>query len=367
MTEEELQHLIALTLVPQIGDVHTRLLLQHFGAPSAVFRARRRELERIPGIGSTRAGAIRAFRNMARAERELRFIGKHGVTALAHGTPEYPRRLAHCYDAPVILYYRGNADLNAQRIISIVGTRAPTDYGREWTAALLQGLAPFAPVVVSGLAYGIDTVAHRNALRNGLQTVGVVAHGLDRIYPPANRDLAKEMLSAGGLLSDFLSGIPPDAQNFPRRNRIVAGMADAVVVVETGEKGGSIITADIANSYDRDVFALPGRATDPASKGCNRLIHDHRAQLVTTPAQIVALLNWDERPSLPAKAQASLFPELSPSERDLLGLIRDHPGRAVDELGAKARLKPSETAAALLNLEMLGLVTCLPGKRYRPA
>ena len=364
MKQEALLHMIALTRVPHIGDVHIRSLLQHLGGAEQVFKARRRQLECIPGIGKVRADSIRRNRDLSHAERELKFMEAHRIRAIAFGSDEYPRRLDECADAPAVMYYRGSADLNAGRMISVVGTREPTDYGRDWTARLMEELAPYNPVVVSGLAYGIDTVAHRRALANGLQTVGILAHGLDRIYPHSNRSMAREMTEQGGLLTEFMSGTHPDAQNFPRRNRIVAGLSDAVVVVETGEKGGSLITVDIANSYNRDVLALPGRVNDPRSRGCNRLIRDHRAQLVTDGRDVVELLNWDLGQRKPGSVQRRLFTDLAPHEQAVVMSIEEKGALHVDEIRRICGMKSTEAAGLLLNLEMLGIVRPLPGAKY---
>lgn len=367
MPPTEIVPLIALAMVPNIGDVHMKTLLQHFAGASGVFRAKRRELERLPGIGTVRASAIRNFRDFSRAEKEVRFLEKYRISAISLGDPEYPRRLLHCHDAPVLFYYRGNGDLNGPRVISIVGTRDPSDYGREWVAHLLAELAPYRPLITSGLAYGIDTVAHRKALKNGLQTVGILAHGLDRIYPNANKTLAGDMIDQGGLLTEFMSGTHPDAQNFPRRNRIVAGIADAVIVVETGDKGGSMITADIANSYNKDVFALPGRVTDARSHGCNRLIREHKAQLVTGAPDIVEMLNWDCEARPDRRSQRSLFHDLGPQEQRIMDLFTETLSLSIDEIRIQSGLKAGEAATSILNLEMMGLLQALPGKTYRPA
>jgi DNA processing protein len=250
-------------------------------------------------------------------------------------------------------------------MISIVGTREPSEYGRDWLKNLIQELAPYEPVIVSGLAYGIDTLAHKQALRNNLSTIGVLAHGLDRIYPAVNKSLAREMVENGGLMTDFMSGTLPDAQNFPRRNRIVAGIADAIIVVETGFKGGSMITADIANSYNKDVFALPGRVTDKKSEGCNWLIRENKAHLTTGADDIIALLNWDSKPLPEKKKQTLLFHDLSPEEKKVLDVIGRQESVSIDMIHQLSGIKSSDTAAAILNLELLNLVRVLPGKRYQ--
>jgi len=365
MLQNELLHLIALSMVPNIGDVHTKTLLQHFASAEKIFSARKSELEKIPGIGSVRAAAIRNYRNFERAEKEILFLEKYRINALYSNDDAYPQRLIHCYDAPPLLYFKGNGQLNHRRMMSIVGTREPSEYGRDWLKNLIQDLAPYEPMIVSGLAYGIDTLAHKQALRNNLPTIGVLAHGLDRIYPAVNKSLAREMVENGGLLTDFMSGTLPDAQNFPRRNRIVAGIADATIVVETGFKGGSMITADIANSYNKDVFALPGRVTDKKSEGCNWLIKENKAVLTTGAADIIALLNWDSKPLPEKKKQTQLFHDLSPEEKKVLDVIGRQESVFIDTIYQQSGIKSSDAAAAILNLELLNLVRVLPGKRYQ--
>ena len=365
MLQNELLHQIALSMVPNIGDVHTKTLLQHFTTAEKIFKARKTELEKIPGIGSVRAAAIRNYRNFDRAEKEIKFLEKYKINALGMNDDSYPKRLVHRYDAPPLLYFRGNGQLNSGRILSIVGTREPTEYGRDWLKNLIQDLVPQEPVIISGLAYGIDTMAHKNALKNSLPTIGVLAHGLDRIYPSANKSLAREMVEQGGLLTDFMSGTQPDAQNFPSSNRIVAGIADAIIVVETGIKGGSMITADIANSYNKDVFALPGRINDNKSEGCNKLIKENNAQLISGAEDIITALNWDNMPLPPKKIQRMLFPEISLEERKILEIISREESVFIDTIYQMSGLRSSDTAAAILNLELLSLVRVLPGKRYQ--
>lgn len=367
MSSEELLQHINLTLVPQIGDVHLKTLLRHFGSAMAIMKASRRELECLPGIGSVRASAIRKSRDLTRAEREMAFMEKYGIIPLPFGAPDYPARLQDCHDAPALLYYKGSGPANEKRVLSIVGTRAPSHYGKDWLTTTIQELSPFNPLIVSGLAYGIDTIAHRQALKSGLNTIGVLAHGLDRIYPHANKSLAREMTAAGGLMTEFMSGTLPDAQHFPQRNRIVAGLSDGVLVVETGRKGGSMITADLANSYHRDVFALPGRVTDEKSSGCLRLIQEHRAQAITCAQDIIEALNWDQDPQLKKSHPPTLFPDPDPHEKEIIEWMQQVGTVPVDELTQAVSIKPSEIAAALLRLEMIGRIKTLPGKRYKLA
>ena len=277
----DLLYQIALTLVPNIGDVHAKILATHFGDASSIFNAKKKELESIEGIGTVRASAIKSFNNFASCEKEMEFIEQYKITPLFITDKDYPKRLLNCYDSPALLFYKGNTDLNISKIISVVGTRNNNDYGKAACEKLIDDLSNENILIVSGLAFGIDTIAHKTAVKNNLPTIGVLAHGLDRIYPPQNKTLAKQMVENGGLLTEFLSNTIPDKQNFPKRNRIVAGMCDAVIVIESSKKGGSLITAELGNSYNKDVFAIPGRIYDSKSEGCNYLIKNNKASLIT--------------------------------------------------------------------------------------
>src|SRR6185369_9319070 len=257
------------------------ILLQHYNVEE-IFKARKSDLERLDGIGEIRAASIKGYNDFGAAETEIKFIEKSGIRPLFLTDPAYPRRLLNCYDSPTLLYYKGEADLNASKVIAIIGTRNHTDYGKQLTEKLIKDLESFQPLIVSGLAFGIDALAHKAAIRSQLATVGVLAHGLDQLYPPEHSSLAREMVrSGGGLLTEFRTQIKPDKHNFPIRNRVVAGMSDAIIVVETGIKGGSMITAELANGYNRDVFAYPGKVTDPKSAGCNYLVKNNKAVLLT--------------------------------------------------------------------------------------
>lgn len=364
MDNDILYH-VALTLVPQIGDVQMRELLQHFASAKNVFDAKVGHLEKIPGIGTIRARHIKTFHDFSRAEQELLFADKYKIQILTPGNPAYPRRLLNCYDAPSVLYYKGAADLNTGKIISVIGSRTHTEYGREMTVQIIEELAAHKILVVSGLAYGIDAVAHRTSVKNGLPTVGILAHGLDRIYPSAHAALAKEMTKDGGILTDFMSGTKPDKQNFPKRNRIVAGIADATLVIETGLQGGSMITAELAGNYNKDVFALPGKATDAKSAGCNYLIRSNKAALVTSAKDIVEMMNWSEQPVRKKIYQKELFTELTAEERMLTELLGKKDSVHIDEINLGCNLSSSIIAATILNLELRGLIISLPGKLYK--
>lgn len=364
MTTQELLYQIALTQVPNIGDVSAKELLQHFENATAIFKTPLRRLEKIEGIGTVRARSIKNFHDFKRIEKEIRFLEKYRITPLFYTSEKYPARLRNCYDSPVMLYYKGNADLNQARIIGLIGTRGHTPYGREVTEQLVAALAPHQVLIVSGLAYGIDILSHKAALKNKLPTVGVLAHGLDRIYPAVHKSIAAQMLENGGLLTDFMSATNPDKQNFPRRNRIVAGMTDATIVIESGIKGGSLITAALANSYNRDVFAIPGRVNDNRSAGCNYLIKSNKAALITGAADMVEMMGWEPR-EITVPLQKELFIPLPEEEKALLALFREKEVLHIDEIRLQSKLSASQVAAAVLNLELQSLLKSLPGKMYR--
>lgn len=361
-----LLHHIALTLVPSIGDVHAKVLLQAYhNDAQKIFEARKGELDKIPGIGSVRAKSIKDFTDFSRAEEELAFIEKYKIEPLIYGEAKYPKRLLNCYDAPTLLYYRGNADLNASKSVSIVGTRNNTDYAREVIEKLMEAFAQQDILIISGLAYGVDSIAHKLSLKNQLKTVGVLAHSLDRIYPSTHTSLAREMVENGGLLTEFMSGTKPDKQNFPKRNRIVAGMTDATIVIETSMKGGSLITAELANSYNKDVFAIPGKINDNKSEGCNFLIKTNKAMLITSAEDVIEQMQWQDNKKIKPKPQRELFIDLTPDEDTIIKILKEHSPIHIDELYLKSGLSSSHVAAAILNLELQGIIHQLPGKLYK--
>jgi len=364
MNDAELLQHLSLTMIPQVGDVQIGILLKHFGSAASVLSASAKALEEVPGIGTVRAASIRNCHVQQRVEAEWRFIQKNHIKVLVKGNQGYPSKLEHCMDAPHVLFYKGSSGLLNKRVVSVVGTRSPSQYGKDRVVELMAVLGQYNVMVVSGLAYGIDTVVHKEALNNTLETIGVLGHGLDQLYPHANKALAADMLQQGGLLSEFMQGIQPEKQNFPKRNRIVAGMADAVVVVESGSKGGSLITADIANSYNKDVLAYPGRATDPSSKGCNQLIRNHKANLITCGQDLVEFMNWAEDQHQSSKVQHAMKASLSDEENVILSIISHHDPCPIDLLTNLSGLNPGLVSAHVLSLEMAGLITSLPGKLY---
>ncbi|MDP2424681.1 MAG: DNA-processing protein DprA [Bacteroidales bacterium] len=359
-------HQIALTFIPGIGDVLGKNLVAVCGGAEAVFKENRKALLRAEGIGETLVNIVLAHREAAldRAAREIEFIEKYKITTLFYTDKSYPKRLKECIDGPLLIYYKGNADLNDSKVVAIVGTRRATTYGKEICFAITEGLASLNVLVVSGLAYGIDACAHKAALDVGLNTVGVLAHGLDRIYPATNKPLAGKMVHRGGLITDYPSNTNPDRENFPTRNRIIAGLSDAIVVVEGGKKGGALITAEIANSYNRDVFSVPGRIGDYFSEGCNYLIKTNRAHLIQSAADIKYIMGWDDlKKSKPV--QQKLMLELNSEEAAVIEVLKNSEEASIDKVCSSSGLSPTKAASALLNLEFEGLIRCLPGKMYR--
>ena len=368
MSSEERLYLIGLTILKGVGDVLARHLLQYFGSAEEVFRAKRSLLEKVPGIGVYTAEQIDKARTEAlnRAERELVFIDKNKIRLYAFSDDDYPARLKECQDAPVVFYYKGAADLSSVKIISIVGTRRVTDYGRKLTEELIRDMSKMFPnlLVVSGLAYGVDVCAHRSALKYNLPTVGVLAHGLDRIYPAAHRNIAAEMIrSNGGLLTDFMSETNPDRENFLRRNRLIAGLADATIVAESAERGGSLVTADIAFSYGRDVYAFPGRTTDEYSLGCNRLIQMNKAGSISSAKDLVMSLCWDSEAKVVARQ--SLFSFSKKPDHPVIRLLEEKGEFHVNQLATEMNLPIHKLTPILFELELEGHIKALPGGLYK--
>ncbi|MDR0546166.1 MAG: DNA-processing protein DprA [Dysgonamonadaceae bacterium] len=366
MNDKDLIYKIGLTLIKGIGVVTAKQVIETLGDASLLFTEKKHLLERIPGISRKIIAEIHHPDVLRRAEKEVAFIEKNKITPLFIRDTNYPERFRDCVDSPVLLYFKGNTDLNTAKIVSIVGTRHATSYGKETTEHLIAGIAKAYPetLIVSGLAYGIDIYAHRAALKNNLPTAGVLAHGLDRIYPPAHRNTAVEMLSNGGLLTDFMSETNPDRQNFVKRNRIVAGLADCTIVIESAEKGGALITANIADSYNRDVFAVPGKTTDAYSTGCNALIKYKKAALITSADDLFREMCWTNESAKPI-VQRSIFVETTPDEQRILDLLSQKENLQLNSLAIETDLPISQLAPVLFELEMKGLVRCMPGGVYR--
>ncbi|MCO6488574.1 MAG: DNA-processing protein DprA [Phaeodactylibacter sp.] len=360
---EELLYKVAITLIPNVGPVTARNLISYCGGVRAVFEARKRELLKVPGVGNHVADNIVNQNVLGRAEEELSFLEAHGIQALFYLDQAYPQRLRHYPDSPPLLYYKGRADLNAERIVAIVGTRRPSAHGIHTCEELVEGLKPYGVVLISGLAYGIDIAAHRKCLALDIPTVGVLGHGLRRIYPAQHQAVARAMAQSGGLLSEYPSYTMPDREHFPMRNRIIAGLCDALIVVETRKKGGSMISAHMANDYNKDVFAVPGRIKDSFSEGCNHLIKCHKAALIEQAADVAYVMRWDE-PNTPKAIQKQLFVELTEAEKIVVDLLHQYEAVGIDQLTSALKAPNSEMAGLLLELEFKGVIRALPGKRY---
>lgn len=356
---------VALTLVPGIGPLIAKTLTEYLGSAEAVFNTKAKDLEELPGVRKALSQSI--FQNkdevLKRAEKEITFITKNNIQTLFYQDENYPQRLKTCDDAPYMMFYKGSGKLNHSKIISIVGSRKCTEYGVNLTHQLVKDLAEYNILVVSGLAYGIDAEAHKACLENQLETVGVLGHGLDLIYPSQHRAIAAKMVERGGLLTEFLSETNPDYQNFPKRNRIVAGMSDATIVIESAAKGGSLITADIAHSYSREVFAFPGRTFDKASAGCNQLIKSQKAMMIENAQDLISAMDW-EGGKKEKQLQLSLD-KFSDPEQKILSLISAQNSVHVDVLAINTGLTLPQLKNHLFQLEMRGVIKNVPGNRVQ--
>lgn len=361
--EAEVLYKIALTMIPKVGAVTARNLISYCGGLEAVFRARKKELCYVPGVGEVLANHILHSNALELAEQELNYLQKEGVRPIFYLDQDYPDRLRPYLDSPILLYYKGQQDLNALRMVAVIGTRKPSPYGLHLCEELIAGLQAYQVVTVSGLAYGVDVAAHRKSLACQMPTIGVLAHGLQHIYPASHRQIARQMAVEGGLLTEYSSQMLPKREHFPMRNRIVAGLCDALVVVETGKQGGSMITAQFANDYNKDVFAFPGRAKDTHAAGGHHLIKTHRAALIEEAEDLAYIMGWSAEKQGPG-VQQQLFTELSADEKLVVDLLRRNEAASIDKLTYQSRMTGSCMAAVLLNLEFKGMIRSLPGKRY---
>lgn len=369
MSQEALKYKLALSFIPLIGDINAKKLVAYLGSPEALFKESKKNLLKIPGIGESIVRQILHSRTLKRAAEEIEFIQKHDIKVYFYLDDEYPERLKHCPDGPVVLYTKGDMPSKPAKIISIVGTRHATAEGTENCNRLVNELAANHPelVIVSGLAYGIDACAHLAALDAGINTMAVLGHGMDTIYPSLHKKMAGRILNQGALITDFPGYSSIEGRNFVKRNRIIAGLSDATIVVESGKKGGALTTADIANSYDRDVFAFPGRTTDVYSKGCHHLIKSHKAMLCENGSDIEYLLGWDTQHSTANEhvVQQKLFDDLADDERSVIDVLTSKGEQTVDQICFNLNEPIHKISPLLLNLEFYGKVKCLPGKRYK--
>lgn len=363
LSNNDLLHTLALLRIEGVGAVMAKKLINHCGSAAAVFKEKPQNLAKIDGIGSYLLKNLKNTIAFSQAETEMEFIAQQKIKPLFYQSEDYPNKLKHCYDSPVLLFQSGNYDNQNLRIISIVGTRNITSYGAQFCKELIANIAPLNPIIVSGFAYGADICAHQAALEHNLETVGVLAHGFNQIYPKAHKKYVAAMEQSGGFLTEFWSNAGPERENFVMRNRIVAGMSEATIVIESAERGGSLITANMANDYNRDVFALPGRVSDKFSQGCNNLIRSQKANLITSAADLLYLLNWkiEEKPTV---IQKQLFVELSAEEQMVYDFLFKNGKEQMDLIALQCNLPIYKLSSLLLNLELKGVIRPLPGKVF---
>jgi DNA processing protein len=360
---DELFYLLALSTVSGLGPVKAKSLLKHVGSAQEIFRQKRSALCAIPEIGQITAHSLSKV-NFQKAEKEIQFLQREGINAVTWADSHYPQRLRSCEDSPIVLFGQGKFDWNPEKAISIVGTRKCDSYGKQVCQSLIEAIRPHSPTVISGLAHGIDAVAHLAAIEHGLPTLGCVAHGLDKLYPPMHRPLAERMKQHGGLVTEFFSETSIAPEMFPMRNRIIAGMSDCTIVIQTDIKGGSMITAHIAQSYGREVFAVPGRVNDRLSRGCHKLIKTNIAAILTSAEDLVSYMQWDQ--TAPAVQSQLIFPEHADSNATvILHALQSSADQTFDDLVAHTNLSWGMLNSALLQLEFDGFIRVLPGKRYR--
>jgi DNA processing protein len=363
MREQDLFYLLALQRVEGVGDIMAKKLLTHCGSAEAVFKTKTTQLAAIDGVGSWTLKNLKDKSVFDKANAELEYIKSNDINAVYFQDEKYPDRLKHCIDGPLLLFTSGNIDLKNRKIISIVGTRQITSYGTEFCRKLIEDLAPLDPVIVSGFAYGVDIVAHQLAMEHNLQTIAVVAHGLNQIYPKTHKKYVAKVEENGGFMTEFWSSSNPDKENFVRRNRIVAGMSEATIVIESADRGGSLITANMANDYNRDVFAVPGRVTDKYSQGCNNLIKTQKANVLTSAADLVYILNWDiQKESKPVQKQ--LFVTLEDDEQKVYDYLLKTGKEIMDVIALRCDFPIYKISGMLLNMELKGVVRPLPGKLF---
>ena len=363
MTAEELLYTLALQKTEGVGDIIAKRLIQHCGSAKQVFEEKAIALARIEGIGRKIIHALQDKASLEKAEIELKYIENQKIKPLTYFSENYPDKLKHCVDAPLVLFLSGNINLNNSKLISIVGTRKITNYGIESCRKLIEDIAPFDPLIVSGFAYGVDIVAHQIAMELGLQTIGVLAQGMNHIYPKPHKKYMVKMEEHGGFITEFWSNTFPDKENFVKRNRIVAGMTEATVVIESAERGGSLITANMAYDYNREVFAVPGKTSDYYSQGCNNLIKTQKANMLTSAADLVYVLNWDINKAL-QPIQKSLFVDLNHNEQIIYDYLNQNGKTLLDSIAFECNMPIFKLSSLLIEMEIKGLIRPLPGKLF---
>ena len=367
MHEQEIISLLALLKIDGVGDIVAKKLLNHCGNAQEIFKTKASILSSIDGIGQVLIKNLKNKNVFDQAEAEYKYIQSNRINTLFYKDDNYPNKLKHCIDGPVLLFTSGNINLNSQKIISIVGTREITSYGTEFCKKLIEDLAPLNPIIVSGFAYGVDIVAHKAAMEHNLQTIGVIAHGLNQVYPKVHKKYVAKMEENGGFITEFWSTSNPEKENFVKRNRIVAGMTEATIVIESAEKGGSLITANLANDYNRDVFAVPGRTSDKFSQGCNNLIKTQRANLLTSAADIMYILNWEiaSKDKNDKKViQKQLFVSLENDEQKIYDYLLKSGKQVLDTIALECDFPVFKISSVLLNMELKGVIRPLPGKLF---
>jgi len=364
MTDQEFVYALALQHVPKIGDVTAKKLIGHCGSAEAVFKEKKQNLLRIDGVGTTMLSDLFNTLHLKAAEQELHYIKANAIEILYFAEANYPEKLKHCIDGPILLFKSGAINLKKQRIISIVGTRKISVNGIAFCEKLVEQLTPFNPVIVSGFAYGTDITAQKAALKHNLQTIGCLAHGFNQIYPPSHKKYVAEVEKNGGFFTDFWSTDVFDRNNFLKRNRIIAGLSECTIVIESAEKGGSLVTADIANSYNRDVFAVPGRVTDVQSAGCNNLIKYQKAHVLTNPMDVPYILNWKLDDNKKEVVQKQLFVELEEEEKTIYNYLKSKDKQMLDTIALECEMPIFKVASILLNMELKGVIRPLPGKLF---
>ncbi len=365
LSNSELRYTLALQRVPNLGGTIAKKLLMNVGSAEGVFKEKKSNLIKIDGVGVYRLKELSKKLQLDEADAEIRFIKQHAIEYSFFQDKSYPETLKYCIDGPILLFHRGNIDLQNKKLISIVGTRNITSYGRIFCEKLIESLSPLNPVIVSGFAYGVDITAHRAAMANGLQTIACLAHGLNQLYPKTHKKYKESIEENGGFFTEFWSSDAFERNNFLKRNRIIAGMTLATIVIESAEKGGSLVTADIANSYNRDVFALPGRATDSQSQGCNNLIKTQQAHLITSAADIIYLLGWNVEEEISKSLQTKLFIELNEEEKLIFNFLKDKDKQHLDTISIACKLPTYKISTLLLDMELKGIIRPLPGKLYQ--
>lgn len=364
MTTTELIAVLRLQRVPNIGDVTAKKLIAHCGSPTAIFEDKLQSLLKIDGVGTHTLRGLFDLEHLESAQSELAFMQRNNLEYSYFMDADYPNYLKHCIDGPILLFKRGNIDLENRKIISVVGTRNITSYGTAFCEEFIESIAPLNPIIVSGFAYGVDICVQKAAIKHGLQTIGCLAHGLNQIYPKTHAKFMADVEKNGGFLTEFWSTSNPERENFLKRNRVIAGMTEATVVIESAEKGGSLVTADIANSYNRDVFAVPGRAQDKYSLGCNNLIKQQKAHMLTSAADLVYLLDWDVEQKKVSAVQKQLFVELNTEEKTIYNYLEKEGKQLLDVIALECNLPVYKISSMLLTMEMKGLIRPLPGKLF---